>query len=99
MSELNMDQSEEIKNIIIDVLRKFGVEKASLFGSVVRGEATERSDVDLLIEFKGRKTLLDLVRLKMRLEELLGRDVDVLTYNSINPLLKKKILDEQKMIL
>lgn len=99
MSELNMDQSEEIKNIIIDVLRKFGVKKASLFGSVVRGEATERSDVDLLIEFKGRKTLLDLVRLKMRLEELLGRDVDVLTYNSINPLLKKKILDEQKMIL
>ena len=99
MSELNMDQSEEIKNIIIDVLRKFGVKKASLFGSVVRGEATERSDVDLLIEFKGRKTLLDLVRLKMKLEELLGRDVDVLTYNSINPLLKKKILDEQKMIL
>ena len=94
-----MDQSEEIKNIIIDVLRKFGVKKASLFGSVVRGEATERSDVDLLIEFKGRKTLLDLVRLKMKLEELLGRDVDVLTYNSINPLLKKKILDEQKMIL
>ena len=99
MSKLNMDQSEEIKNIIIDVLRKFGVKKASLFGSVVRGEATEKSDVDLLIEFKGKKTLLDLVRLKMRLEELLGRDVDVLTYNSINPLLKKKILDEQKMIL
>jgi len=47
-----MDQSEEIKSIIIDVLRKFGVKKASLFGSVVRGEATKRSDVDLLIEFK-----------------------------------------------
>ena len=99
MSELNMDQSEEIKGIIIDVLRKFGVKKASLFGSVVRGEATKGSDVDLLIEFEGRKSLLDLVRLKMKLEELLGREVDVLTYNSINPLLKKKILDEQKMIL
>ncbi len=94
-----MGQEEEIKGIIIDTLKKFGVKKASLFGSVVRGETTKESDVDLLVEFKGKKSLLDLVRLKTRLEELLGRKVDVLTYKSINPLLKKRILDEQKVIL
>jgi len=99
MSKLIMGQEEEIKGIIIDTLKKFGVKKASLFGSVVRGETTMESDVDLLVEFKGRKSLLDLVRLKTRLEELLGRKVDVLTYKSINPRLKKRILNEQKVIL
>lgn len=99
MSKLIMEQEEEIKGIIIDTLKKFGVKKASLFGSVVRGESTMESDVDLLVEFKGRKSLLDLVRLKTRLEELLGRKVDVLTYKSINPRLKKRILNEQKVIL
>jgi len=94
-----MDQPEKMRSIIIDVLRKSGVKKASLFGSFVRGEATEKSDIDLLVEFKGRKSLLDLVRLKMRLEELFGRKVDILTYKSINPLLKNRILDEQEVIL
>lgn len=99
MSKLIMEQVEEIKKIIVDTLKKYGVKKASLFGSVVRDETTKESDVDLLVEFNGRKSLLDLVRLKTRLEELLGRKVDVLTYKSVNPLLKKRILDEQKVIL
>jgi len=94
-----MGQPEEIKSIIIDTLRKSGVKKASLFGSFARGEVTEKSDIDLLVEFKGKKSLLDLVRLKMRLEELLGREVDIITYKSINPLLKTRILDKQEVIL
>ena len=94
-----MKQDEEIKNIIIDTLKKSDVKKASLFGSFARGESNKKSDVDLLIEFKGKKSLLDLVRLKMKLEELLGKKVDILTYKSINPLIKKRILNEQKVIL
>lgn len=73
--------------------------KAALFGSMVRGEATEDSDIDLLIEFKGRKSLLDLAGLKLELQELLGRKVDVITYKSIHPLLKERILSEQEVIL
>ena len=92
-------QVEDIKKIIIRVLRKHGVKKAALFGSVARGEAVEKSDIDLLIEFKGRKSLLDLVSLKLELEELLKRNVDVLTYKSLHPLLKDRILSEQKAIL
>jgi len=94
-----MKQDEEIKNIIIDTLKKSDVKKASIFGSAARGESTKKSDVDLLIEFKGKKSLLDLVRLKIKLEELLGKKVDILTYKSINPLIKKRILNEQKVIL
>jgi len=90
---------EEIKVKIIPVLRRYDVRKAAIFGSYVKGEEREDSDIDILVEFKGEKSLLDLAGLKIELEETLGRKVDVLTYNSLHPLLKEKILQEQKVIL
>lgn len=90
---------DELRNKILPVLKRYDVSKASLFGSIVRGKVSEESDIDLLVEFKGEKSLLDLAGLKIELEELLGRKVDVLTYNSLHPLLKEKILSEQKAIL
>lgn len=93
------DQLDELKQTLIDVLKKHEVKRASLFGSVVRGEATEDSDIDLLVEFEGRKSLLDLAGLKLDLQEVLGRKVDVLTYKSLHPLLKDRILSEQEVIL
>ena len=91
-------QTDEIKDVIIKVLGQYGVKRAALFGSIVRGEITKESDVDLLIEFEGRKSLLDLAGLKIELEEQLKRDVDVLTYDSLHPLLKESILNEQEVI-
>ena len=93
------DQIDVIKKTLIDVLRKHEVKKAALFGSIVRGEATEESDIDLLIEFEGRKSLLDLAGLKLDLQQLLRRRVDVLTCKSLHPLLKERILSEQEVIL
>lgn len=89
----------DIKNKILPILKKYDVSRASLFGSLVKNEATEESDIDLLVEFKGEKSLLDLAGLKIELEELLGRRVDVLTYNSLHPLLKEKILSNEMAIL
>ncbi|MEM2882792.1 MAG: nucleotidyltransferase family protein, partial [Candidatus Bathyarchaeia archaeon] len=63
------------------------------------GEGREDGDIDILVEFEGGKSLLDLVGLKMDLEEALGRKVDVLTYNSLHPLLRDRILEEQRAIL
>lgn len=99
MKDLSRDKLEEIKDIIIKVLKKHNVKRAAIFGSVARGEVTEESDIDIVIEFEGRKSLLDLVDLKLELQELLGKKVDVITYNSINPLLKEQILNEQKILL
>ncbi len=90
---------EEIKVKIIPVLKRYDVRKAAVFGSFVKGEEKEDSDIDILVEFKGEKSLLDLAGLKIELEEVLRRKVDVLTYNSLHPLLKDKILQEQKVIL
>jgi predicted nucleotidyltransferase len=90
---------EDIKSRITPLLRRYGIKRAAFFGSFARGEEKEDSDIDILVEFKGERSLLDLVGLKMELEELLGRKVDVLTYGSLHPLLKDMILQEQKVIL
>ena len=92
-------QIEKYKEIILEILRKHDVKKASLFGSIVREEMSTDSDIDLIIEFKGDKSLLNLAALKIELEEKLSLKVDVLTYNSIHPLLRDQILAEQVEIL
>ena len=90
---------EEIKRKAAPVLRRYDVARAAVFGSMARGDGTQDSDIDLLVEFKGRKSLLDLAGLKLELEELLGRQVDVVTYASLHPLLRNRILAEQRAIL
>ena len=95
MDKLIIDIKVKIKGI----LEANDVKKAALFGSIVRGDYTEKSDIDILIEFEGDKSLLDLVRLQFLLEESCEKKVDLLTYNSIHPLLKDRILKEQVIIL
>jgi len=95
---INMEL-EGLKSKIIPILERYEVKRAAVFGSFVRGEHKKESDIDILIEFKGEKSLLDLAGLKIELEETLKRKVDVLTYTSLHPLLKERILKEQKMIL
>jgi len=90
---------QNIKKKIAPILRRYGVKKAAIFGSFVKGEAKEDSDVDILVKLGKDKSLLDLVGLKLDLEDVLKRKVDVLTYDSLHPLLKNRILDEQKIIL
>lgn len=90
---------QEIKKKIISILKCHKVKRAAIFGSFVKGKRRKDSDIDILVEFKGEKSLLDLVGLKLELEKTLGRKVDVLTYNSLHPLLRDIILKEQKIIL
>jgi uncharacterized protein len=93
------DQMQPVREKIIDILHRNSVKKASFFGSIVRGEMTEESDVDLLVEFEGKKSLLDIAHLKNELEDAISRRVDVLTYKSLHPRLKDRILAEQVSII
>lgn len=91
---------EDVRKQVNPILRRNDVKKAAVFGSVARGEAKKNSDIDILIKFKGSdKTLLDLAGLKIDLEKKLNKKVDVVTYDSLHPLLKGIILKEQKAIL
>jgi predicted nucleotidyltransferase len=93
------DQMQPVREMIIDILRRNDVKRASFFGSIVRGEMTEDSDVDLLVEFEGKRSLLDLAHLKNELEDAINRRVDLLTYRSLHPRLKDRILAEQVPII
>jgi len=90
---------EEIKKKILPIFKKYGVKKAGIFGSVVRGEETEKSDIDILVEIEGRMSLLDFVGLKLELEEALGMKVDLGEYSAIKPIIKEQILSEEVPIL
>lgn len=90
---------DQIKKKAAPILKQKGATRAALFGSVVRGETTEDSDIDILVDLPRGKSLFDLAVLQMKLTEALGREVDVITYNSINPLLKDYILKDQLQII
>ena len=94
-----MKSIKEVKNKILPILKKNGVVQAGIFGSVARKENTSKSDVDILIEFQKGKSFFDLVSLERELRIKLVTKVDVLTYDSINHLLKKQILAEEVKIL
>jgi predicted nucleotidyltransferase len=91
---------EEIKEKILPILRKYQVSRAGVFGSVVRGEETEDSDVDILVEIERDDiSLLDFVGIEFELSEALGRKVDLIEYSAIHPLLKRQILKEELKLL
>jgi hypothetical protein len=92
MDKIRLD---EIKTKAYPILKKAGVTRSSLFGSYVRGEQSETSDIDIIVDFPRGKGLFEFAGLQMELEEALNRKVDLLTYNSLNHLVKEQILSEQ----
>ena len=93
------EQVRAARETVQKILQQNGIKRAAFFGSIVRGEMTDESDIDILVEFEGRKSLLDLAGLKLDLEDALERRVDLLTYRSLHPMLKDRILAEQVPIL
>jgi predicted nucleotidyltransferase len=68
-----------------DQIRSYGVKTLALFGSVARDEATDKSDVDLLVEFEGKVTFDSYMDLKFFLEDSLGCSVDVVSKDMLKP--------------
>lgn len=89
----------QIKKKILPVLKQAGVTRSSIFGSYARGDQIKGSDIDILVEMPKGRSLLDLIGLEIELKKAVGMKVDLLTYNSINPLLKDYIQKDQLQIL
>jgi uncharacterized protein len=90
---------EMIKKKITPLLKSEGVTKASIFGSYARGDQKKSSDIDILIEVKRGTGLYKFIGIKLGLEKKLGKKVDLLTYNSIHPMLRDEIIRDEKRIL
>jgi len=71
-----------------------GARNVRLFGSVVRGESKDSSDLDVLVEMTEGRSLFDLVALSADLEEALGVAVDLVTEKSLSPYLRDRVLAE-----
>jgi len=84
---------------IIPILRKYGVKKASLFGSIARGDIHKNSDVDILVDIPKEKSLFEVMDIQFELEKALKRKVDLVEYENIKPRLKPYILKNQIRIL
>ena len=90
---------DDIRKKIAPILKRYGVKKAGVFGSCVRGELREDSDIDILVEIEKDLSLLDFVGLKLEIEDVLQRKVDLVEYCTVKPLLRERILREQVAIL
>jgi hypothetical protein len=78
-------------------LKTLGVKDVGLFGSFVKGKSTPQSDIDILVDFYPQKKTFDnYMEVKFFLEDLLGREVDLVIKEAIKPGLKKYILKEVK---
>ncbi len=97
--ESNMETVQQVRDKILPILKKYAVTKAGLFGSLVRSELNAASDIDVLVEIADNLSLLDVVGLKLELEEALQRKVDLVEYCTIKPALQDVILQEEVAIL
>jgi len=90
--------SDIIYKKVTSILAGYGAKKISIFGSYARGEADPESDIDIIVEFSERKSLLDIVGIEQELSEALGMKVDLLTEKSISPYLVDRIKKEMVVI-
>ena len=100
-----MDKKEQIKKQIFetinnDPLLRDSIKKASLFGSYIHGKQNEKSDVDIVVEFKPNVQVgfFEFARIKRRINEGLEKKVDLLTSKSISKFFKNKVLKEAELI-
>jgi predicted nucleotidyltransferase len=77
-----------------EMRKRFSVKAMSIFGSIVRDEAGDDSDVDVLVTFEQKATFDGFMDLKFYLEELLGRRVDLVTENALRPQMRRAIQEE-----
>ena len=87
-----------LRSLQIEIEDKYNAEVIGIFGSFVRGEEKETSDIDVLVDFNESADLFDLVGLSLFLEEKLHRKVDVVPIDGIREELKETILKEYGVI-
>lgn len=82
-----------------DKIRNLGAKKIGVFGSFIRGEQNDESDVDLLVEFEeGQKTFDNFMRMSFLLEEILQRPVELVTAESLSPYIRPYVVKEVEYV-
>ena len=96
---MELDQLLKYKrDEILALAARHGASHVRVFGSVVRGEAGQDSDVDFLVELEEGRSLFDLGSLLMDLQDLLGRKVDIVTEKALHWYIRNKVLEEAVLL-
>ncbi len=95
MKSLNKKEIFKLLKHNKEKLKNHNVSKIGLFGSFLRGDNINESDIDFIVEFEeGKKNYDNFIELAFVLEKLLQRKVDLLTIDALNPYMKDRILKE-----
>jgi hypothetical protein len=94
MKSSRQDILVSLKNLKREVAKKYSVKKIGLFGSVARNEQNRQSDIDLLVEFSKPVGFVTFMRLENFLSERLGEQVDLVTSDSLKPVIRQDVLSE-----
>jgi uncharacterized protein len=92
-----MERDELFKTVLL-ALARHRVKKVAVFGSYARGDMNSKSDLDIVVQFTRRKSLLDIVKIERELGEKTGVKVDLQTKNSLSPYLKPYIAKDLLII-
>jgi uncharacterized protein len=88
----------EKREAILELARNYGAHDVRLFGSVVRGDNTEASDVDILVRFDPDRAIMDHAALIGKLEDLLGVKVDVIDADGMRPRFRE-VVEKESLLL
>ncbi len=95
---MNNIEKQNIYNNIISFLKRYNAKKISVFGSYLKDLETPLSDIDILVEFSDKISLLQIVNIEQNLSDFIGIKVDLLTKSSISPYIFNNIKDSIKVL-
>ena len=94
----SLEDIRRLRPQIMELARQYRGKQVLVFGSCVRGEMHEDSDIDFLVDFEAEYTLLDIAGLLVGLEDLLGRKVDVVDRRSLRKELQETVFREARAL-
>lgn len=86
--------TKTLRQHLPDLSKKYSISYLGIFGSYVRGEQKEDSDLDVLVEFSNTPDLFEFIGLKQELSDMLGVKVDLVMKNALKPTIGERILEE-----
>lgn len=93
-----MKTFDELQQLLLlqkqSICENYQITEIAIFGSYARGEETEASDIDILVDYETAPTFIMLVELRDYLTQLFGRKVDIVTKNGLKPRIRDRILGE-----
>lgn len=89
---------KKIRESIITILRRYDAERIAIFGSYARGEANNKSDIDILVRFARPKSLIQIVQIEDEIKKSIHMNVDLVTENAVSPYLEGSIHQDKQVI-